>query len=210
MDLVNPLRTVAPTVDADVLRVLARTHAGLTGARVAALAERSYAQVRHVLHRLVDHGLVLAERHGNGVVYWLNREHVLATSLEVMAGALDALEASIAQRAASWDPAPRAVVVFGSFARRDGEPESDIDLLLVRPDEVDEDDAAWRRQRHELVRHVEAAAGNTVQVVEMSVRELQDAVDAELPLVSALRRDGRVLAGASARSLFAPRAGATR
>jgi hypothetical protein len=31
MDISNPFRSIAPTVDADVLRVLVRTHTALTG-----------------------------------------------------------------------------------------------------------------------------------------------------------------------------------
>ncbi|GAB3603573.1 hypothetical protein GCM10027586_06670 [Kineococcus gypseus] len=68
MDPSNPLRTIAPTVDADVLQVLARTHRPLSGATVANLGGRSYARTRACLHRLVEHGLVTAQDVGSAVL----------------------------------------------------------------------------------------------------------------------------------------------
>lgn len=203
MDLSNPLRSVAPTVDADVLAVLARTHAPLTGARVQQLAGRSYAQVREVLRRLVDHGLVDREQHGRVHSYRLNRDHVLTPAVEALVSAGDEVEARLRTALEDWDPAPHAVVVFGSFARRDGSAGSDVDVLVVRPDRVEEDSPGWAEQRYELARHLERWTGNTVQVVEVSAAELDEAAERDDPLVRSLRRDGRVLVGSGLRALLA-------
>lgn len=207
MDPVNPLRAVAPTVDADVLLVLARTHAPLTGARVAALAERSYAQVRAVLRRLVRHGIVTVEAHGNANIYTLNRTHVAATPLEQLAGAADEVERRIGAQVEDWEPSPAAVVTFGSFARRDGDVDSDLDLLVVRPGHVAEDDPRWRRACYDLARDIEAWSGNRVQLVELADRELAAAVAAGDPLIASLRDDGRALFGPPLRDLVPARRG---
>lgn len=196
MDPANPLRTLAPTVDADVLLVLYSTRGLLTGARVAKLAGRSYAQVRAVLHRLVDDGVVDVERHGNAFSYRSNRDHVVAESLEAIATATNRVEQRLASQAAAWPLPAQALGVFGSFARRDGGPDSDLDLLLVRPDAVDEDDAQWRQQRQELARSAQRWTGNRVQILEMSAAELARAVDLGEPLIAALDDDARVLVGA--------------
>jgi hypothetical protein len=195
VDPSNPLRTLAPTVDADVLLVLARTRKATTGAKTAHIAGRSYAQVRHCLHRLVGTGLVLAESHGNSVSYLLNRDHVLAPVVEAAAGAAGTVEARITASVQGWTLPAAAVVLFGSFARRDGHDTSDVDLLLVRPDEVGEDDASWTAQRHDLAHAVRTWSGNTAQVVEMSATELTTALTREENLIPNLRRDGVVLAG---------------
>lgn len=72
-------RSVSPSVDADVLQLLVRTRGRLTGLQVATLANRSYAQLRSVLHRLVADGLVDVEDHGSAYAYRCNRDHLLST-----------------------------------------------------------------------------------------------------------------------------------
>lgn len=194
MDISNPLRTLTNTVEADVLAVLDRTHAPLTGARVASLAERSESQVRDVLRRLESHGLVASERYGKTSNYVLNREHVLAEVVIRAAAAADRVEELIGDLVGRWAIAPHAVVLFGSFARRDGGEDSDVDIFLVRPDTV-EDGGPWAEQRYELARRVEAWTGNHAQILEVSAGELADAVRRDVPLIQSLRDDGRCLAG---------------
>jgi predicted nucleotidyltransferase len=91
--------------------------------------------------------------------------------------------------------------VFGSFARRDGGVKSDLDVLLVRSDEVAEDDERWSRQRHELARKAERWTGNRAQILELSATELSVAVERNEDLVRSLRRDGRVLCGPTIKDL---------
>lgn len=195
MDLSNPLRAVAPGVEGDVLAALLRTHAPLTGARVAALAERGETQVREVLRRLEGQGLVDVERHGQSYSYVMNRQHVLAPALEALQQALPAVEERVRTLVNGWTVAPASVMLFGSAARRDGDAESDVDVLLVRSDDLDADDEAWAEQRHELARSIEQWTGNAVQVLELSTAELATAVRRKEPLIAELQADGVVLAG---------------
>lgn len=204
MDPTNPVRSVVPTVDADVLQVLARTHLGLTGARVADLAGRSYAQVRATLHRLVRVGLVDGVRHGRAVSYTLNRDHVAAPAVELLCAGPEAVEQRITEAVTGWASPGVAVAAYGSWARRDGGPDSDIDLLVVRPDQLDPDDALWATQRYALARDIERWSGNVVQILELSARELADATRANDDLVVGLRRDAVVLAGPPRELLFGP------
>ena len=67
MDWENPLRSIAATVDADVLKVLAGAHEPVTGNQLARLAGRSYAQVYAVVGRMVDEGLVLTTATGEPI-----------------------------------------------------------------------------------------------------------------------------------------------
>ena len=195
MDLSNPIRAVAPGVEGDVLAALLRTHVPLTGSRVAALAERGETQVRAVLRRLEQHGLVDVERHGQSYTYLMNREHVLVRGLEDLQQAMPALEDRVRALMDDWSVPPASVVLFGSAARRDGDADSDIDLLLVRPDGVDTDDETWAKQRHDLARSVERSTGNRVQVVELSTAELAKAGRRKEPLIGELRADGVIVAG---------------
>lgn len=197
VDLSNPLRAIGPGVEGDVLSVLLRTHAPLTGARLAALAERSETQVREVLRRLEQHGLVDVERHGQSYSYLLNREHVLVPGLELLQNAMPTVEGEVRGLVAGWTAAPAALLMFGSAARRDGDADSDVDLLLIRPDDLDADDEVWATQRHELARRVERWTGNAAQILELSTAELAKAVRRKEPLIAQVRADGIVLAGNS-------------
>ena len=202
MDISNPIRSVSPTVDADVLQVLVRTHGWLTGRKVATLANRSYAQVRSVLHRLVADGLVEVEDHGSAYAYRCNRDHVLYDPVEAIANAADRTERRLADVVADWEPAAHAVVLYGSFVRHDGSADSDLDLLVIRPDDVDDDDDAWNRQRQMLAVDAERWTGNRTQVLELSLAELASAIDRDEALIASLRQDARVLVGPPARALF--------
>ena len=206
MNLQNPLRSVAPTVDADVLAVLARNRRPMTGAAVERLAARSHAQVRAVLHRLGAAGLVEADRVGNAVQYRFNREHVLASGLEEMLDGATLVESRLRAYSAACDPVPRSVVAFGSFARRTGGEESDVDLLLVRPARVDVDDPRWADVRLGVAQHLETWSGNACQVVELSPQELREAAARTEPLVASLLTDGRTVFGESVRNLLGRRA----
>lgn len=201
MDPSNPLRTIAPTVDADVLQVLARTHRPLSGAAVAKLSGRSYARTRACLHRLVEHGLVTAQDAGPAVLYALNRRHVLADAVLAAVGSSAAVEAFLVEQLALWEPPARAVVLFGSWARGEAGPDSDLDLLLVRDDTVDPD-GAWGDQVHATGQALEALTGNAVQFVQVTGSQLATAVREDQPLIAGLRQDGRVLLGPSLRTLL--------
>lgn len=201
MDLSNPLRAVAPGVEGDVLAALLRAHVPLTGSRVAALAERGETQVRLVLRRLEQHGLVDVERHGQSYTYLMNRDHVFVPSLAALQEAIPTVEERVSSLVGDWTTPPASLVMFGSAARRDGDADSDVDLLLVRSDSVDAEDETWAKQRHELAQSVERWSGNSAQVVELSTTELAKAVRRKEPLIGELRADGIVLAGSDLRSL---------
>jgi predicted nucleotidyltransferase len=191
-----------------VLVVLVRTHAPLTGNKVAQLAGRSYSQVRAVLHRLVDDGLVVSDRHGQAFSYTLNREHVAAAALEQLGRAHRTVEERIGEHVSSWSPPPRCVAIFGSFARRDGAVDSDIDVLVVRPDRTPFDEPNWSGRRHELAAAVQRWTGNAAQVVDLDATELSSASRAGDPLAAQLRRDARTVFGEDVASLLGAGSGA--
>ncbi|WP_369056003.1 nucleotidyltransferase family protein [Kineococcus terrestris] len=188
-------------MDADVLAVLTRSHRPLNGATVARISGRSYARTRSCLHRLVAHGLLLAEDTGSAVLYRLNREHVLAGPVQEAVAAADSVERHLTALLGQWSPGPRAVVLFGSWARGQAGPDSDVDLLVVRDDGVDPD-GPWGRQVHRTGRAVEALTGNPVQFVHLTSGQLAQAVREEEPLVASLRADGRVVVGPPLRELL--------
>jgi len=132
MNLSDPTRAVAPTLDGPVLAVLAAAGRPLTVGEVATQAVRgSEIGIRRSMARLVEQGVVRATLVGRNRVYELNRDHIAAPIAEWMAGLRLELWRRIREELARWELPPLYAAVFGSAARGDGTEASDIDLLLV-------------------------------------------------------------------------------
>jgi len=202
LDWANPLRTVAPTVDADVLQVLARTHEPVTGNQLAGLADRSYAQVHAVVGRLVSHGLVTMRQHGRTYTYELNRDHAMSDAIQDLVEAPSAVDADIETAVATWRIPPVSIAMYGSAARREASAESDVDLLIVRAATVSEDDPDWAEPIGSLARQVERSTGNRAHIVEISEPDLWEAVRQNQPLVESLRAEARTIVGKDIRTLL--------
>jgi len=176
MDWENPLRSIAATVDADVLKVLAGAHEPVTGNQLAHLAGRSYAQVYAVVRRMVDEGLVLSARYGRTNTFRLNRDHVLVQGILAVLAGPARLELEIKQLVQGWSLQPELVAMSGSAARRRTAASDDIDLVVVRSDQTNPGNPAWRSQIDALARRIEHICGNRVQIREMDGSEHQEAI----------------------------------
>ena len=92
--------------------------------------------------------------------------------------------------------------MFGSAARADGDASSDIDLLIVRPGDVDEEEPNWRAQVDALGEAVRAWTGNHAGIVELGERDLDDLSRRPPPILTDLRTDAIDLAGRPVRTLL--------
>lgn len=201
MDLGHPLRSLAPSLDADVLEVLARSETGLGVSQIARLAARGSRQgIAPVVDRLVDHGVVLAEPASQGHLYRLNREHLLAAVVLAVASTRSILLERIGSRVAALDPPPVHASVFGSFARGEAGPDSDIDLLLLSASESDleslEDPVA------SLKADVERWTGNRVQLLLLTVERCRGLRAAGEPIVDEWLADARRIEGVELASIL--------
>lgn len=205
MDVSRPYTAVCPTLEGDVLRVLARTTRVLTGREVAALAgRRSHSGVLGILHRLTEHGLVNRVELNRAYLFTLNREHLAAPAVEMLMGMRTALRHRISDAVGAWEIAPVHVSMFGSAARGDGSTDSDIDLLVVRPGDVLEDDAGWAAQLGDLKDDIRRWTGNYAQIVELVDDEIDRLREGERPIVAALRSDAVLLYGPEIAALLRP------
>jgi predicted nucleotidyltransferase len=196
MDLSRPLAVLTPTVDADVLAALARAEAVFTpGDLHRLLGRHSEAGIRKSLTRLAEQGIVRRERAGKAYVYGLNRDHLAAEYVEALARLREALLQRLTQRLASWAVTPDYAALFGSAARGDMTPRSDIDLLLVRPARTSADDESWRTSVEELTRDVSRWTGNDVRVLEYGRDEVTRAVSGGEPVLDRIREEGIPLHG---------------
>lgn len=202
MDVSKPYAAISPSVDTDVLVTLAGSTRPRTGREISRLTGRSKTGVQAVLDRLVGHGLVDRQAAGEARIYTLNREHILAPVVEQMADARPELIRRLQGAIGSWDVAPVHASVFGSFARGDGDVDSDIDLFIVRPDGVNEEET-WRGQLDELADVVRRWTGNHAAIAEVSAMEIPRLLAEQPPVLNALKDDVVELAGKPIQRLLA-------
>lgn len=196
MDLSRPWAPIRSPIDMEVLLVLRGTTRPLTGREVARLVRAgSQPAVNAALRRLAEQGLLRAEEAGNAYLYTLNREHLAAPAIELLADIRTELERRLRAEIAEWEIAPAHVSLFGSAARGDGDTRSDIDLFVVRPARVSEHDPRWREQLERLADHVYAWTGNHVGLSEVSAADVRRLRRDCPPVVEELRRDAITLAG---------------
>jgi hypothetical protein len=196
MDLSRPYSSLCPTLDGDVLVVLARTRRPLTGREVARLTgRRSHVGVRNVLARLTEQGLVERMEAAPAFLYTLNRRHVAAPAVEILAGLRTDLLRRLKDAIEAWTIAPIVAAMFGSAARGDGGTQSDIDLFIVRPCAVDDDDRLWREQIEDLAVNVRAWTGNHAGIAEIAEADLPRLREEQSPIARNVRADAVVLYG---------------
>jgi predicted nucleotidyltransferase len=154
-----------------------------TGRRIhRVLGHGSEQGVRRAADRLVDQGIVIRRRAGQAKLYRLNREHVAAPHVEGLTSLRKQLVARLEAAVAGWSRPPYFALLFGSVARGEAGPQSDLDLLVVRDFGTDEDDPQWREQLAGLERDATSWTGNEARIVEYAMHDL---VDAEVQLVLA-------------------------
>jgi predicted nucleotidyltransferase len=159
--------------------------------------------VRKVLARLAAHGIVHVAEAGQAQLYVANREHVAWPAVEILCSLTPTLLDRIREQIRSWRVPPSTAALFGSAARGDGGITSDIDVLLIRPDDVDDTDETWCRQVDVLRDRVEAWTGNHCQVYEVDRAGLREHAEHDEPIVAEWRRDAIPLFGEDLRRTLA-------
>jgi predicted nucleotidyltransferase/predicted transcriptional regulator len=193
MEWRRPLATVTPTLDGDVLAVLAQHNAAFTTGQLRRiLIQPSSEGIRKVLQRLTRQGIVESERVGNAFTYRLNHEHLAAEYVIGLARMPQTLLSRLEDRLGSWEIPPVYAAVFGSAARGAMTTDSDLDVLLVRPDSASS--ALWDTQVHDLAAQVTRWVGNDVRPLQFTAREVTERGDLEQVLQDVLR-EGLTVAG---------------
>jgi len=195
VDFLRPIEAVVPGAQGRVLAVLAETTAELNLRTVAQLAGVSQAQASRVLPALVELGVVERREVPPASLFRLVPEHVAARALLALARSSDVVLDEIGRLARALPCPPVSVILFGSFARREASPDSDIDLVVVRPDEMHEDDDAWAESLEGFRLDLRRLTGNPVEVLEVSADEAASRLAGRSPVWADIRREGRVVHG---------------
>lgn len=199
MDLGSPYRAVMSGLHGEVLHELAVLEAadGVSGRQLARRLGASAEGVRRVLVELLRHGIVVAEEAPPARRYRINRQHVMFGAVQMLVGVRDQLFSWIASRVGEWAPPPSCVAVYGSAARGDGTVDSDIDLLVVAPDEIQAGYYTWHSTLGaELLDEVTTWSGNRAELVEYQSGELRARLERGDALAEEIVREAVTVFGA--------------
>jgi predicted nucleotidyltransferase len=188
-------------VEAAVMRCLLQTDTGITGRAAARIVRLSQSTVQRALTRLRQNGLVVATSVPPSLLYRANREHIAMPALSALLGLDAELRARMAEHVAAWRPAPVSVIVYGSVARGEARPGSDLDVLIVRADAVEPDEPAWQRDVTDLADRIGRWSGRPAGIVEMSRREAADGFAEGVAFLVDADRGGWLIAGSPLHSL---------
>ncbi len=184
----EPFGGIVPGPQGAVLAAILRTGKPLTGRDVHRLiSDRASQQtVQRSLHTLVKLGVLDSTPAGNANLYTVNEAHVAVPHLRRIASPLQLLRDVITDAVTGSDDGVRAVILFGSAARGEASPDSDIDLVIVAEDGWNDSQRMWDA--------VTMRYGGTCDILQYTPTEFVQWAGDEAVL-HAIKRDGITLWG---------------
>ncbi len=195
MDFVHPVHAVIPGAQGQLLAVLAETSAELNLRTLARLAGVSLAQASRVMPGLIELGIVERREAPPSALFRFVPDNVAAQALTRLAAVRRTVLDDLGRAVAALVPAPVSVIVFGSFARGEADARSDLDVVVVRPDGLAEDDPDWRAAIDGWRGRARRLTGNPVEVLEVGAGELPRRLRSRQTLWAEVQRDGLVIHG---------------
>jgi len=139
MNYVAPNESVLGTRSSlRVLRVLNGVSLPLSVRQIAQQTQLTFPAVSSVLDRLEAAGIVVVARSGNARTYQLERESLYVQQVVEPIFCLEDnyLTYMLEDIRETFGQMTLSIILFGSFARRENDASSDVDILLVAKDEL--------------------------------------------------------------------------
>lgn len=190
MNVAHPCADVVPGPRGQLLATLAQLETAVTVRALARHAGISPQTALDLVHDLSDAGLTVAEPAGRALMVSLNRDHLACEPIIQLVALRQRLVDRLTAELDTWRELAGAWL-FGSAARGDGGRSSDIDLLLVAHDTVD--DVAWMEATADLRQQVRRWTGNEAHLVEHTRQTLARLIKRRNPLIAVLRTEGIAL-----------------
>lgn len=183
----EPFGGIVPGARGAVLAALLRTGTPLTGRQVHRLVSDDYSlwTVQEALKTFTSLGLVEVQTIGRAHVHTINEQHATVAPLLALVDPIATLRETI-RTVTGTEVA--AVILFGSIARGQATPESDIDLAVIAPRRWD--------KRVDLEDEVRTRLGNECDVLVFTAAEFGRLASSGEPVVGDILRDGIALVGA--------------
>jgi predicted nucleotidyltransferase len=199
----EPSDLVMTRTTAALLRVLAGADAAFSVRQAARLAGVSAPRALEIVDRAAARGLIVVEQAGRSRMCRLNRDHLAADAIIALVTLRPRMFEALAQEIGSWATPPIHASLFGSAARGDGGPDSDLDVLVVRADSAAAD--SWEEQKFVSGQHLQRLTGNSVNWFDIASSDLGRSVVLHEPLVAEWQADGIHLVGQPLRALLRKR-----
>jgi predicted nucleotidyltransferase len=203
-DILNA--ALGSTAKVRVLRAVLPLTSAVSGREARALAGvRSQSGAQQALAQLAQLGLLHEERIRGSRLYRVNRDHHMVPFIQALFGAeqgrLGLLRDHVRQGLESKGLLVRVhfVVLFGSVARGEARPDSDLDLLVVTG--TAREKARVTAALHEVADEAARVLGVSVSPLVMALPRLRQRYRAGDPLLHNVVSEGRVLLGSSLRDL---------
>jgi predicted nucleotidyltransferase len=201
MDFRGPVQAVVPGAQGRILAVLSQTSAELNLRTVARLSDVSVAQASRVMPGLVELGLVERREAPPSALFKFVPDHVAARAIAALADVRRAVLEELKMTAGRLGVAPVSVIVYGSFARGEADRSSDLDILLIRPPGIGEDDPEWRAAIDEWLEGAHRLTGNSVELLEVTAEEMSAKLRSKKQLWRDIQREGVVVHGRTIQAL---------
>ena len=195
MDYTRPVQALIPGAQGQILGVLAETTAHLNLTTISRLAGVSLAQASRVLPELVHLGLVERVEAPPSALFRLMDENLVGRLVRSMKDLRYLVLEAVGDCTALQNSRPELVIVFGSFARGEADADSDLDVVIVRPADVDDTDSAWAESIVSLNQDLARTLGNPVNILEVGAKDLERRLNSRSELWRSIRNEGIVVYG---------------
>lgn len=195
MDFRRPVEAVIPGVQGRILAVLVETTAELNLRTVARLAGVSPAQASRVLPELVALGLVERREAPPSALFTMVEDNVASRAIRALSRSRAAVLKEFGSLAHDMDPSPVSVVVFGSLATGEADATSDLDIVIIRPAGVLDDDDPWASSLDAWRTAARHLTGNRVQVLDIDETSVKRRLRRPTKLWADVIRDGVTVYG---------------
>ena len=201
MDLSHPAADLLGAGPARILQRLGDVSGGLTGRRIAELAGVPTSTSQRILTELENVGLVEAREAGAARLYTVNRDHVLWDPVQRMFAAPSRIEQIIRESAAEIVGDEASVSLFGSTSRGQAGRTSDVDIVVVWGDEIEQSDR--ETVLASMGERVSNATGNRAEIIDLTRAQLRDLAEHDDPLIDSWRTEAKTVVGSDLKRLIA-------
>jgi len=178
-----------------VYKILILRPQGASGRELGRLAGTSPFKIHQILKALVAQSVLRETITGRVHLYRLNEEHrlvhdVIRPLIRYEGDLLNRLGNEIRNR---FRPKPISVILYGSVARGEERPDSDLDVLLI-----DDDRRRGKRGRleaGEALEAVERSFGNPLRLIRMTASEFKMKSRGKDPLIRNILKEGKAISG---------------
>ena len=196
MDVSVPLRSFFSDVESRTFLALDRVAGGMTGRQVTeVIRSNSPSHVRRALKKLEDLGLVTSRQVGNAYVYETNKEHILWPVIQTINSSIDIFKQRVRELVLTSEAPDATVWLYGSTARKQSTIKSDIDLVLIVPEETSDD--ILNELTTQLSVCGELWTGNETNVYGISEQGLVYRKEQQDPLFDAWMKEAKPIMGPS-------------